>query len=81
MQVRYLDTRCASSDEVKNFEYKLLAEVRMLGALRKHQSIVEIYGHQLYSKWVQADDDKEYKILQSTIMMEHVKGGSLKVCI
>ncbi|EEC76163.1 hypothetical protein OsI_13471 [Oryza sativa Indica Group] len=77
-KVRYLDTRCASSDEVKNFEYKLLAEVRMLGALRKHQSIVEIYGHQLYSKWVQADDDKEYKILQSTIMMEYVKGGSLK---
>nr|AFN19672.1 serine/threonine receptor-like cytoplasmic kinase [Bambusa balcooa] len=77
-KVRYLDTRCASSDEVKNFEYKLLAEVRMLGALRKHQSIVEIYGHQLYSKWVQADSDKEYRVLQSIILMEYVKGGSLK---
>ncbi|KAG8098120.1 hypothetical protein GUJ93_ZPchr0013g36210 [Zizania palustris] len=77
-KVRYLDTRYASSDEVKNFEYKLLGEVRMLGALRKHRSIVDIYGHQLSSKWVQVDDDKEYRILQSIIIMEYVKGGSLK---
>ncbi|OEL26809.1 hypothetical protein BAE44_0012172 [Dichanthelium oligosanthes] len=77
-KIRYLDTRNASIDEVKLFEYKLLAEVRMLGALRKHRSIVDIYGHQLSSKWVQVDGDKEYRILQSIILMEYVNGGSLK---
>ncbi|CAL4927275.1 unnamed protein product [Urochloa decumbens] len=77
-KIRYLDTRNASNDEVKLFEYKLLGEVRMLGALRKHRSIVDIYGHQLSSKWVQADGDKEYRILQSIILMEYVNGGSLK---
>lgn len=51
----------------------------MLGALRKHRSIVDIYGHQLSSKWVQDDGDKEYRILQSIILMEYVNGGSLKV--
>nr|CAB3493273.1 unnamed protein product [Digitaria exilis] len=76
--VRYLDTRSASNDEVKLFEYKLLGEVRMLGALKKHRSIVDIYGHQLSSKWVQDDGDKEYRILQSIILMEYVNGGSLK---
>ena len=79
LQIRYLDTRSASNDEVKLFEYKLLGEVRMLGALRKHRSIVDIYGHQLSSKWVQVDGDKEYRILQSIILMEYVNGGSLKV--
>ena len=79
IQIRYLDTRCASNDEVKSFEYKLLGEVRMLNALRKHRSIVDIYGHQLSSKWVQDDSDKEYRIMQSVILMEYVKGGSLKV--
>ncbi|CAN6286861.1 unnamed protein product [Urochloa humidicola] len=77
-KIRYLDTRNASNDEIKLFEYKLLGEVRMLGALRKHRSIVDIYGHQLSSKWVQADGDKEYRILQSIILMEYVNGGSLK---
>ncbi|XP_062212377.1 uncharacterized protein LOC133913285 [Phragmites australis] len=77
-KIRYLDTRNASNDEVKKFEYKLLGEVRMLGALRKHRSIVDIYGHQLSSKWVQVDGDKEYRILQSIILMEYVNGGSLK---
>lgn len=79
MQIRYLDTRRASNDEVKKFEYKLLGEVRMMNALRKHRSIVDIYGHQLSSKWVQDDSDKEYRIMQSVILMEYVKGGSLKV--
>jgi serine/threonine protein kinase len=77
-KIRYLDTRSASNDEVKLFEYKLLGEVRMLGALRKQRSIVDIYGHQLSSKWVQVDGDKEYRILQSIILMEYVNGGSLK---
>ncbi|XP_062214624.1 uncharacterized protein LOC133915471 [Phragmites australis] len=77
-KIRYLDTRSASNDEVKKFEYKLLGEVRMLGALRKHRSIVDTYGHQLSSKWVQVDGDKEYRILQSVILMEYVNGGSLK---
>ena len=79
LQIRYLDTRSASNDEVKLFEYKLLGEVRMLGALRKHRSIVDIYGHQLSSKWVQVDGDKEYRVLQSIVLMEYVNGGSLKV--
>ncbi|XBH72580.1 hypothetical protein VPH35_099833 [Triticum aestivum] len=77
-KIRYLDTRRASNDEVKKFEYKLLGEVRMMNALRKHRSIVDIYGHQLSSKWVQDDSDKEYRIMQSVILMEYVKGGSLK---
>jgi serine/threonine protein kinase len=51
----------------------------MLNALRKHRSIVDIYGHQFSSKWVQDDSDKEYRIMQSVILMEYVKGGSLKV--
>ncbi|KAK3149382.1 hypothetical protein QOZ80_3AG0216650 [Eleusine coracana subsp. coracana] len=77
-KVRYLDTRGATHDEIKNFEYKLLGEVRMLGALRKHRSIVDIYGHQFSSKWVQDDGGNEYRILQSVILMEYVNGGSLK---
>jgi serine/threonine protein kinase len=77
--VWYLDTRNASHDEIKNFEYKLLGEVRMLGAVRKHRSIVDIYGHQFSSKWVQDDGGKEYRMLQSVILMEYVNGGSLKV--
>ncbi|KAM0929646.1 hypothetical protein ACQ4PT_001660 [Festuca glaucescens] len=77
-KVRYLDTRSASNDEVKTFEYKLLGEVRMLNALRKHRSIVDIYGHQFSSKWAQDDSDKEYRIMQSVILMEYVNGGSLK---
>jgi serine/threonine protein kinase len=77
--VWYLDTRNASHDEIKNFEYKLLGEVRMLGAVRKHRSIVDIYGHQFSSKWIQDDGGKEYRMLQSVILMEYVNGGSLKV--
>ncbi|KAL6894071.1 hypothetical protein ACP4OV_008169 [Aristida adscensionis] len=77
-KVRHLDTRRATKEDIKHFEYKLLGEVRMLGALRKHRSIVDIYGHQLSSKWVQVDGDKEYRILQSVILMEYVNGGSLK---
>ncbi|KAL6636919.1 hypothetical protein ACP70R_024491 [Stipagrostis hirtigluma subsp. patula] len=77
-KIRYLDTRSASDEQVKEFEYKFLGEVRMLGAFRKHRSIVHIYGHQLSSKWVQVDGDKEYRVLQSIIFMEYVHGGSLK---
>lgn len=81
--MRYLDTRAASTEETRIFEYKFLAEVRMLGAVRNHRSIVDIYGHQLSCKWVPASDGsgKEYRLLQSVIAMEYVRGGSLKVLI
>jgi serine/threonine protein kinase len=79
--VRYLDTRAASSEKIREFEHKFLAEVRMLGALRNHSSIVDIYGHQLSCKWVPDSDGsgKEYRLLQTAIAMEYVRGGSLKV--
>lgn len=65
---------------MRNFVFNHLGEVRMLGALRKHTCIVEIYGHQLSSKWVPATEGKkEQRRLQSAIMMEFIKGGSLKV--
>lgn len=81
--MRYLDTRAASGEKIREFEHKFLAEVRMLGALRNHRSIVDIYGHQLSCKWVPATDGsgKEYRLLQSVIAMEYVRGGSLKVLI
>ncbi|KAJ4793509.1 Protein kinase superfamily protein [Rhynchospora pubera] len=80
VKVRHLDTRSALSEEIRKFECKFLAEVRILGALRNHRSIVDIYGHQLSCKWVPASDGsgKEYRLLQSIIAMEYVRGGSLK---
>ncbi|XP_010917626.1 uncharacterized protein [Elaeis guineensis] len=79
VKVRKLDACVASNEEIRDFEYTFLGEVRMLGALRKHSCIVDIYGHQLAAKWVSpADGNKEYKLLQSIIVMEYVKGGSLK---
>uniref|UniRef100_A0A6V7QQN9 Protein kinase domain-containing protein n=1 Tax=Ananas comosus var. bracteatus TaxID=296719 RepID=A0A6V7QQN9_ANACO len=79
VKVRNLDGRVASSDEMRNFEYGFLAEVRMLGALRKHRCIVDIYGHQLSCKWISSGDgNEEYRLLQSIIAVEYVKGGSVK---
>lgn len=78
--MRKLDASVASNEEIRAFEYTFLGEVRMLGALRKHSCIIDIYGHQLASKWVSpADGNKEYRLLQSIIVMEYIKGGSLKV--
>ncbi|XXG76763.1 hypothetical protein AAC387_Pa08g1050 [Persea americana] len=74
-----IEVNGTSDEEVRNFVFNHLGEVRMLGALRKHTCIVEIYGHQLSSKWVPATEGKkEQRLLQSAIMMEFIKGGSLK---
>ncbi|XP_077239811.1 leucine-rich repeat protein kinase family protein [Tasmannia lanceolata] len=78
-KVRTLEAYGSSEEEIKTFEYTCLGEVRILGVLRKHNCIVEIYGHQMSSKWVlPVDGNKEHRSLQSTIMMEYIKGGSLK---
>ncbi|XVF38298.1 hypothetical protein REPUB_Repub20aG0088700 [Reevesia pubescens] len=80
-KVRTLEANGASSNEVKNFEYSCLGEVRILGAL-EHPCIVEMYGHQISSKWIPVEDGKsECRILQSAILMEYIKGGSLKTHI
>ncbi|XVF66601.1 hypothetical protein PTKIN_Ptkin10aG0050600 [Pterospermum kingtungense] len=81
-KVRTLEVNGDSSfSELKNFEYSCLGEVRILGAL-KHPCIVEMYGHQISSKWVPVGDGKsEHRSLQSAILMEYVKGGSLKTHI
>ncbi|XP_042517260.1 uncharacterized protein LOC122091404 isoform X2 [Macadamia integrifolia] len=73
-------SKCVDSmDEMRNFEYTCLGEVRMLGALKKHSCIVEIYGHQISSKWVPPlEENKERRLLRSAIVMEYIKGGSLK---
>lgn len=68
-----------SADDIRNFEYGCLGEVRILGALQ-HSCIVEMYGHQISSKWIPSPDgNPEHRALQSTILMEYIKGGSLKV--
>lgn len=80
LQVRTLETGGISADAIRNFEYSCLGEVRILRALNKHSCIVEMYGHQISTKWVQSlDGDSEQRILQSAIVMEYIKGGSLKV--
>ena len=67
-------------DEIRNFEYTCLGEVRILGVLREHPCIVEIYGHKISSEWIAASDEKpEHRLLCSAILMEYVRGGSLKV--
>lgn len=79
VKVRSLEADEASQEDIKKLEYAFLGELRMLGALRKHSCIVEIYGHQISSKWVPvADGHKESRILQFIIVMEYVKGGSMK---
>ncbi|KAJ8497928.1 hypothetical protein OPV22_008480 [Ensete ventricosum] len=79
VKVRYLEADQTSDEAIRNFEYRLLGEVRILNALRNHSCIVEIYGHQLSRKWVPATDrNKEYRLLQSMIIMEYVNGGSLQ---
>ncbi|XP_010556881.1 PREDICTED: uncharacterized protein LOC104826066 isoform X2 [Tarenaya hassleriana] len=78
VKMRTLEVSGASEHEIRTFEYSCLGEVRILGAL-KHDCIVELYGHQISSKWITSEDGKTHKrILQSSVLMEHVKGGSLK---
>jgi serine/threonine protein kinase len=79
LQVRTLEVCGASVDELSNFEYSCLGEVRILGALR-HSCIVEMYGHQISSKWVSSvEGSPECRILKSAIFLEYIEGGSLKV--
>ncbi|KAJ0229704.1 Protein kinase domain-containing protein [Hirschfeldia incana] len=77
-KTRTLDVSGASVDDIRTFEYTCLGEARILGAL-KHDCIVELYGHELSSKWINSEDGNEpRRILQSAILMEHIGGGSLK---
>uniref|UniRef100_A0A2P2K8G6 LRR-RLK n=1 Tax=Rhizophora mucronata TaxID=61149 RepID=A0A2P2K8G6_RHIMU len=77
-KVHTLEVCGASMDNIRKFEYKCLGEVRILSALQ-HPCIVEMYGHQISSKWISAEDEiADHRILQSAIFLEHVKGGSLK---
>ncbi|KAH9624110.1 hypothetical protein KSS87_020575 [Heliosperma pusillum] len=77
--VRSLEVSASSLDAIRKFELTCLGEVRMLGALRNHSCIVEIYGHKISSEWLAASNEKpEKRILRSTILMEYIKGGTLK---
>ncbi|CAH8336792.1 unnamed protein product [Eruca vesicaria subsp. sativa] len=77
-KMRTLEVSGASVDDIRTFEYACLGEVRILGAL-KHDCIVELYGHELSSKWITSENGNEHRrILQSAILMEHIEGGSLK---
>ncbi|PIN19191.1 Tyrosine kinase [Handroanthus impetiginosus] len=78
VKVRTIDVSTASAEEVRNFEFSCLGEVRILSVL-KHSCIVEFYGHQISSKWsLTADGSSEGRKLQSAILMEYIGGGSLR---
>ncbi|KAL6571465.1 hypothetical protein OROHE_003108 [Orobanche hederae] len=77
-KVRTIEANGLSADDVRNFEFCCLGEVRMLSSL-KHSCIVEFYGHQISSKWsVTADGNSGGHALRSALLMEYIKGGSLK---
>lgn len=79
LQVRTLEVCGTSADEIKNFEFNCLGEVRILSAL-ENSCIIKLYGHQISSKWAHSSDENpERRILQSAILMEYIEGGSLKV--
>lgn len=79
--MRTLEVSRSSADEIKNFEYKCIGEVRVLGVLNS-SCIVKYYGHQISSRWAPSSDgSSECRTLQSAIFMEHIKGGSLKVYV
>ncbi|KAL7124023.1 hypothetical protein ABFS83_14G020600 [Erythranthe nasuta] len=78
VKVRTIEVSEASADEVRNFEFGCLGEIRMLSSF-KHSCITEYYGHQISSKWSVAENGKSGgRKIQSSILMEYVKGGSLK---
>lgn len=78
-KVRKLEVCGMSADEIRSFELNCLGEARMLGSL-KHSCIIKYYGHQISSKWSSSSDRKsDIRILQSAILMEYIKGGSLKL--
>lgn len=77
--MRTIESCGTAADGIRNFEYGCLGEVRILSTL-KHSCIIEIYGHQISSKWVPSGDgNSEHRVLQSAILMEYIEGGSLKV--
>ncbi|KAL6194906.1 hypothetical protein ACLB2K_035981 [Fragaria x ananassa] len=77
-KMRTLEVYGTSVDDIRNFEYSCLGEVRILGALQ-HPCIVEMYGHSMSSKWAPSmDGSSGQRILQSVIFMEYINGGSLK---
>lgn len=77
-KVRTLEMSKSTADEIKNFEFNCIGEVRVLGVLNS-SCIVKYYGHQISSRWVPSSDgSSESRTLQSAILMEHIKGGSLK---
>ncbi|KAK4792137.1 hypothetical protein SAY86_022572 [Trapa natans] len=77
-KVRTSEVGCNSFDDIRNFEYRCLGEVRLLGVL-EHPCIVKMVGHHIYSKWINGvDGNPQRRVLVSTILMEHIKGGSLK---
>ncbi|KAK4425620.1 Serine/threonine-protein kinase PAK 6 [Sesamum alatum] len=81
VKVRNIDVTGASADEVRNFEFSCLGEVRMLSFL-KHSCIIEFYGHQISTKWSLTEDGNSGgRILQSAILMEYIKGGSLRTYV
>ncbi|XP_074292254.1 uncharacterized protein LOC141619128 [Silene latifolia] len=78
-KVRSLEVSASSLDAIRKFELTCVGEVRMLGALRNHSCIVEIYGHKISSEWIAASNEKpEKRILRCTILMEYIRGGTLK---
>lgn len=77
-KVRKLEICGTSLDEIRNFELNCLGEARILGSL-KHPCIVKYYGHQISSKWAPSSGgNSDLRVLQSAILMEYIKGGSLK---
>ncbi|KAL3649021.1 hypothetical protein CASFOL_005424 [Castilleja foliolosa] len=78
VKVRTIDMCESSADDVRNFKLSCLGEVRMLTVL-KHPCIVEFYGHRISSKWsLSPDESSGGRSLQSAILMEYIKGGSLR---
>ncbi|XP_073137023.1 uncharacterized protein [Henckelia pumila] len=77
MKVRTMEVSGAPADEVRNFELSCLGEVRLLRVLN-HSCIVEFYGHEITSKWSVTAENSGDRSLQSAILMEYIKGGSLK---
>ncbi|KAL6189578.1 hypothetical protein ACLB2K_040965 [Fragaria x ananassa] len=77
-KMRTLEVYGTSVDDIRNFEYSCIGEVRILGALQ-HPCIVEMYGHSMSSKWAPSmDGSSGQRTLQSVIFMEYINGGSLK---
>ncbi|KAK4357160.1 hypothetical protein RND71_022770 [Anisodus tanguticus] len=77
-KARTLEVSKSSADEIKHFEFNCIGEVRVLGVLNS-SCIVKYYGHQISSRWAPSSDgSSESRTLQSAILMEHIKGGSLK---